>query len=73
MSDGNDKPPPLSLYRGEFSAIGVYNQFVYVDPSRGVTIVKLSANRAYGTSPGEETNREAETIEFLRAVAARTD
>lgn len=56
--------------RGEFSAIGVYNQFVYVDSSRNVTIVKLSANRAYGTSPGEETNREMETIAFLRAIAA---
>lgn len=59
--------------RGEFSAIGVYNQFVYVDPSRGVVIVKLSANRAYGTSPGEATNRELETIEFLRAIARELD
>ena len=56
--------------RGEFSAIGVYNQFVYVDPACGVVIVKLSANRAYGTSPDEATNREMETIAFLRAVAA---
>ncbi len=55
--------------RGEFAAIGVYNQFVYVDPSRNVVIVKLSANRAYGTSPDESTNREAETMEFLRAIA----
>ncbi len=54
---------------GEFSAIGVYNQFVYVDPSRGVVIVKLSANRAYGTSEDEADNREMETIEFLRAIA----
>ena len=59
--------------RGEFSAIGVYNQFVFVDPSRGVVIVKLSANRTYGTSPDEATNREEETIEFLRAVSAATD
>jgi CubicO group peptidase (beta-lactamase class C family) len=59
--------------RGEFSAIGVYNQFVFVDPSRGVVIVKLSANRRYGTSPDEATNREMETIEFLRAVAAATE
>ena len=36
--------------RGEFSAVGVYNQFVYVDPTSGVTIVKLSANRTYGTT-----------------------
>ena len=26
-------------------------------------IVKLSANRAYGTSPDEESNRKEETIE----------
>jgi CubicO group peptidase (beta-lactamase class C family) len=56
--------------RGEFSAIGVYNQFVYVDPARNVVIVKLSANRAYGTTPDESTNRELETIDFLRSIAA---
>ena len=59
--------------RGEFSAIGVYNQFVFVDPSRGTVIVKLSANRAYGTSADESTNREMETIAFLRAVAAEAE
>ncbi|HEY3018539.1 MAG TPA: serine hydrolase domain-containing protein [Solirubrobacteraceae bacterium] len=59
--------------RGEFSAIGVYNQFVYVDPSRGVVIVKLSANRAYGTTPDESTNRDIETIAFLRAIAEHCD
>ena len=59
--------------RGEFAAIGVYNQFVFVDPSRDATLVKLSANRAYGTSPGEATNREAETVAFLRAVCEALD
>lgn len=59
--------------RGEFSAIGVYNQFIYVDPSRNTVIVKLSANRAYGTSPGEHTNREMETIELLREIARSTE
>lgn len=56
---------------GEFSAIGIYNQFVYVDPSRGVVIVKLSSNRAYGTSTDESTNRELETVSWLRAIAGR--
>lgn len=64
IPDGND---------GEFSAIGIYNQFVYVDPSRDVVIVKLSANHAYGTSPDESANRELETIEFLRAIARQLD
>ena len=59
--------------RGEFAGIGVYNQFVYVDPTRATTIVKLSANRAYGTSQEESTNREMETIEFFRAIAASLD
>jgi CubicO group peptidase (beta-lactamase class C family) len=55
--------------RGEFTAIGVYNQFVYVDPASDTTIVKLSANRRYGTSTEEYTNRELETIALLRAIA----
>jgi len=58
---------------GEFSAIGVYNQFVYVDPSRGIVIVKLSANRKYGTTPNEAENREEETLWFLRALAKSLD
>ncbi|MFE6778450.1 serine hydrolase domain-containing protein [Streptomyces sp. NPDC057702] len=53
---------------GEFTAIGVYNQFVYVAPAHRVTIVKLSANRRYGTTTGEASNRELETLALLRAV-----
>lgn len=59
--------------RGEFCAIGIYNQFIYVDRSRGVTIVKLSANPAYGTTMHENTNRELENIAFLRAISASFD
>jgi CubicO group peptidase (beta-lactamase class C family) len=59
--------------RGDFSAIGVYNQYVYVDPSRGVLIVKLSANPAYGTSKHEEDNKDNENIAALRAISQRFD
>ena len=54
---------------GEYAAIGVYNQFVYVNPARGVTIVKLSANPDYGLTNDETSYREFETIELLRAIA----
>lgn len=54
--------------RSEFSAIGVYNQFVFVDPTSEVTIVKLSANHLYGTSSDESTNREHETMALFRAI-----
>jgi CubicO group peptidase (beta-lactamase class C family) len=55
--------------RGDFTAIGVYNQFVYVDAASAVTIVKLSANRAYGTAPDGSTNRDGECLEYLRTIA----
>lgn len=59
--------------RGEFSAIGVYNQYAYVDPSRGIVIVKLSANPAYGTSKEESVNKDYENIEAFRAIARQFD
>jgi len=59
--------------RGEFTAIGVYNQFIYIDPVSSTTIVKLSANRRYGTTTEESTNREMETLAFLRAIAQHDD
>ena len=59
--------------RGEFSAIGVYNQFVYVDPVAQATVVKLSANRRYGLSTEESDNREGETVAFIRAAISALD
>lgn len=56
---------------GEFLAIGVYNQFIYVNPARDAVIVKLSAFSDYATSDGEEAYRELETIAFFRALAGR--
>jgi CubicO group peptidase (beta-lactamase class C family) len=59
--------------RGEFTAIGVYNRFFFVDPSRGVVIVKLSANPAYGTTDGEETNKDYHNISAHRAISGQFD
>ena len=58
--------------RGEFTGIGIYNQFVYVDPTRNLTIVKQTANPVYG-SPEDDHKSELETLEFLRATAACCD
>lgn len=58
---------------GEFSAIGVYNQFVFVNPTDGVVIVKLSANSDYGSTPDESSYRELETIEMFRAIVDVVD
>eukprot|EP00439_Symbiodinium_sp_Y106_P088809 s1_g1345.t1 len=55
---------------GEYSAIGVYNQFIFVNPTKGTVIVKLSANSDYATSLDESVYREMETFEFFRAINA---
>jgi len=54
---------------GEFMAIGVYNQLIYIAPESNMVIVKLSANSAYGTSEDIDMASELESIEFLRAIA----
>jgi len=59
---------------GEFTAIGVYNQFVYVNPTRDLVIVKLSANSRYATAPNGSADQELETLALFRAIAEpRTD
>jgi CubicO group peptidase (beta-lactamase class C family) len=54
---------------GEYSAIGVYNQFIYVNPTKRVVIVKLSANSGYGLTDNDSSWRELESFELFRAIA----
>lgn len=53
---------------GEFSAIGIYNQFIYVNPAKSLVIVKLSANSGYGLTDDDSSWRELETFELFRAI-----
>lgn len=52
----------------DFTAIGVYNQFIYVNPKRDLVIVKLSAYRKYGMDQEESSYRERESSEFFREI-----
>lgn len=52
----------------EFLAIGIYNQFIYVNPSKNMIIVKSSANNSYGSTNDENSFREQETIQFFREI-----
>jgi len=63
LLDGNE---------GEFTAMGVYNQFIYVNPEKEVVIVKLSANSEFGVRDDQSSYRDQETISLLRAVATTT-
>lgn len=51
---------------GDFLAIGVYNQFIYIHPKYNVVIAKMSAYPDY-TRDGED--RELQTIAAFRAIA----
>ena len=53
---------------GEFSAIGVYNQFIFVNPTRNTVIVKLSANNAYATDEEIAGDSELATFSLFRAM-----
>lgn len=50
--------------RGEFMAIGVYGQWMYVDPSRQIIIVKTSADPDFMSQ-----DYELKHVEFFRAIA----
>ena len=55
----------------DFSAIGVYNQFIYVSPKNNTVIVKLSANSSYGTSNDANGKSELEGITFFKAILSQ--
>jgi CubicO group peptidase (beta-lactamase class C family) len=59
------------LHDGAAAAIGIYNQYVFVDPTRRIVIAKASANRNYGRSFDESGYRDREHMAFFAAIARR--
>ncbi|MEM6709381.1 MAG: serine hydrolase domain-containing protein [Pseudomonadota bacterium] len=60
LPDGDDQ---------DYTAIGIYNQFVYVNPAAEIVIVKLSAHRDYANPAAEEAYLELPTIALFRQIA----
>lgn len=56
---------------GPYAAVGIYNQFIYVDPEHDLVIVKTSANSDYGQTNDETSWREDETIALFEAVTEK--
>jgi CubicO group peptidase (beta-lactamase class C family) len=54
---------------GEFMAIGVYNQYIYVNPATQTVIVKLSANPQFNDKTFTPGSNYA-SLELYRAIAA---
>ena len=56
--------------QGDYVAVGIFNQFIYVNPQERLVIVKSSANHAYGTGRGydETRDRESTHIALFKAI-----
>lgn len=54
---------------GAFSAIGVYNQFVWVDPASRTVIAKTSAFRRYASTADADSYQIAEHFALFAAIA----
>jgi CubicO group peptidase (beta-lactamase class C family) len=53
---------------GPYSAIGVFNQFLYIDYQRNMVVAKTSASRSYCLHSDEAHFRELETVALFRAI-----
>lgn len=49
---------------GEFMAIGIYSQWIYINPTKNIIIIKTSAHPGF-----MDTNHELKTVELFRAIA----
>lgn len=56
--------------RGPYTAIGVYNQFIWIDPQRDVIIAKTSANPLYGIDMAQSEAEEIEHFALFNEIAA---
>ncbi|MET0991721.1 MAG: hypothetical protein ABWX66_04940, partial [Lacisediminihabitans sp.] len=55
---------------GAYVAVGVYNQFIWVDPVTKTTIVKLGATQQYGRSSSGEGGYTMENLAFLSRLGS---
>ena len=53
---------------GDYLAIGVYGQFIYVHPGAGIVISKTGANRYYAQTDDESGYRELEHIALFQDI-----
>ncbi|MCP4184209.1 MAG: serine hydrolase [Hyphomicrobiales bacterium] len=59
--------PPNS--EGEFFAVGIYGQYIYIDPNADVVIVKTAANRKFRDDGQSGKLIKLENIAIFRAIA----
>ncbi|GAA6153485.1 serine hydrolase domain-containing protein [Pseudoteredinibacter isoporae] len=63
-------PPATPEHPGVFMAVGIYDQYIYIDPARELVIVKLSGNPHY---TDDEYDSVPKTLALFRAIAKASD
>jgi CubicO group peptidase (beta-lactamase class C family) len=58
--------------RGDYAAVGIFNQFIYVNPRERLVIAKSSANHAYGTGHGDDETKDHESAHLALFKAIET-
>ena len=54
---------------GEYFAVGVYGQYIYVNPKAGITIAQNAAHREFMSDDGHGESYMAQNITLMRAIA----
>lgn len=55
--------------KGEYCAIGIYGQFIYINPVENVVIVQSSANSNYGVVGDDHAYPTRKVLEMFRKIA----
>jgi len=59
--------PPNS--EGEYFAVGIYGQYIYIDPKADIVVVKTAANREFRDDGQSGRSIKLENIAIFRAIA----
>ena len=62
-------PPHAARHGGDYTARGIYGQYIYVNPSHEVVIVKTSADRRFREPWRNGLSRAELDIEMMRGIA----
>ena len=57
--------------QGDYFAVGIYGQYVYVDPARNIVIAKNAADREFAFADEVGTHSMNKNIEMLRSLSAQ--
>ena len=62
--------PQEGIHKGDFFAVGIYGQYVYVNPAMGIVIAKNAADREFTQAQDGYIHSMNVNIDMMRSLAA---